>query len=155
MKAHITTKKVKENAVEESVYCGVGSDYIQGFLSDITIEDALLCALSRITDTKELLSALFCLSVDMVQNGIDIEDLKDRFDSHFDTYGPICDFAANLTLEVFQYIKSEFTNFMYYVSDYENMLIDFSSVYEEIANKLADQVIDQLADKLAEILNTD
>lgn len=148
-------KKIEENAVEESVYFGAGSDYIQGFLADFTFDDALFCALSRITDTKELLSALFCVSFDMVQNNIDVEDLKDRFDAHFDTDGPISEFAANLTLEVFQYIKSEFTTFIYHVSDYEDILFDLSCDYEEITDKLADQIIDQLADELAPILNTD
>ena len=148
-------KKIEENAVEESVYFCAGSDYIQGFLADITFDDALFCALSRITDTKELLLSLLCVSFDMVENNIDVEELKDRFDAHFGTDGPISEFASNLVLEVFQYIQSEFTNFMHYVSDYENMLFDLSCVYEEITDELADRIIGLLADELALILNTD
>lgn len=138
MNCYLNNKNVAENKVEESVYYGLGSDYIQGFLTNIVIDEALFSVCSNITDTKELLVVLFCISFDIVTNGIDVEDLKAGFDYQFDTYGSISDFASNLTLEVFQYVKSEFTAFSNDVSDYEYMLNDFRNEYGEIADKLVE-----------------
>lgn len=122
------------NKKPESVYLGVGEDYIDGFISNIVIDDCAFAVCYRLKDTNEHCPMLVSLSIDMIRN-IDLKDLKYCFDIKYGTNGSEIEFNSAVFLRIFNYVLTEFNEYVLDIKEYEAMLEKMKKEYCEITDE--------------------
>lgn len=134
MNCNYKNNKNLSNKKLESVYYGIGEDYIDGFISNIVIDDCAFAVCYRLKDTNEHSPMLVSLSIDIIRN-IDLKDLKYCFDIKYGTNGSEVEFNGAVFLRIFNYVLTEFCEYVSDVTEYEKILENMKKEYCEITDE--------------------